>query len=117
MVEDEDPVREVTALLLETLGYEVLQVSNAEAALDLAQNTSAKIDLLLTDVIMPGMSGRELAEVLRTREPGLPVLFQSGYTDDIVVRRGILHAEVAFLHKPFTIDALAKKIRDLFDKK
>jgi two-component system cell cycle sensor histidine kinase/response regulator CckA len=117
LVEDEDPVREVTALLLESLGYQVLQVSNAADALNLMENTRVKIDLLFTDVIMPGMSGRELAEALRARDPGLKVLFQSGYTDDMVVRHGVLRSEVAFLQKPFTIDSLAKKIRDRLDQK
>jgi two-component system, cell cycle sensor histidine kinase and response regulator CckA len=117
LVEDEDPVREVTALLLESLGYEVLQVSNAKAALDLVENTRAKIDLIFTDVIMPGMSGRALVEALRMRDPGLKVLFQSGYTDDMVMGHGVLHAEVAFLQKPFTVDALAKKIRERLDQK
>ena len=117
LVEDEDPVREVTALLLESLGYQVLQVSNAKDALNLVENTRAKIDLLFTDVIMPGMSGRELVEALRLRDPGLKVLFQSGYTDDMVIRHGILRAEVAFLQKPFTVDALAKKIRERLDQK
>ena len=117
LVEDEDPVREVTALLLESLGYQVLQVSNVEDALNLVENTRAKIDLLFTDVIMTGMSGRELAEALWARDPELKVLFQSGYTDDMVVRRGVLRSEVAFLQKPFTVDALAKKIRDRLDQK
>ena len=117
LVEDEDPVREVTALLLESLGYEVLQVSNAKDAINLVENTRAKIDLLFTDVIMPGMSGRELVEALRLHDPGLKVLFQSGYTDDMVIRHGILRAEVAFLQKPFTVDALAKKIRERLDQK
>jgi CheY-like chemotaxis protein len=117
LVEDEDPVREVTALLLESLGYQVLQVSNAADALNLMENTRVKIDLLFTDVIMPGMSGRELAEALRARDPGLKVLFQSGYTDDMVVRHGVLRSEVAFLQKPFTVDSLAKKIRDRLDQK
>jgi two-component system cell cycle sensor histidine kinase/response regulator CckA len=71
----------------------------------------------LTEVIMPGMSGRELAEAFRALDPSIKVLFQSGYTDDMVVRHGILHAEAAFLQKPFNIDALAKKIRDLLDQR
>ncbi len=116
LVEDEDPVREVTALLLESLGYQVLQASDAQEALNLMQNTRARIDLLLTDVVMPGMSGRELAEQFHLRDPALKVLFQSGYTDDMVVRHGILHAEVQFLQKPFTVEALAKKVREVLDQ-
>jgi two-component system cell cycle sensor histidine kinase/response regulator CckA len=117
LVEDEDPVREVTALLLESLGYQVLHVCSAEEALDLVEANTAKIDLLLTDVVMTGMGGRELAEALCTRSPGLKVLFQSGYTDDMVLRYGILHSEVAFLQKPFTIDTLAKRIREILDRR
>jgi PAS domain S-box-containing protein len=117
LVEDEDPVREVNALLLESLGYQVLQVASAEEALHLVQSKRAKVDLLFTDVIMPGMSGRELAEAFRVYDPTIKVLFQSGYTDDVVVRNGIMHAEVAFLQKPFSVDVLAQKIRNLFDQR
>jgi two-component system, cell cycle sensor histidine kinase and response regulator CckA len=117
LVEDEDPVREVTALLLESLGYHVLQVAGAEAALELVQDKRPKIDLLFTDVLMPGMSGRELAEAFRVHDPSIKVLFQSGHTDDIVVRLGILNSEVAFLQKPFTVGSLAKKVRELLDRK
>jgi two-component system cell cycle sensor histidine kinase/response regulator CckA len=117
LVEDEEPVREVNALLLESLGYLVLQVSDAEQALKLGQNEQVKIDLLFTDVIMPGMCGRELAEAFRALRPSIKILFQSGYTDDTVVGHGILQTEVPFLQKPFSIDALAKKIRNLFDQK
>jgi PAS domain S-box-containing protein len=117
LVEDEDPVREVTALLLESLGYRVLQAAGAEEALDLVQGTKPQIDLLFTDVLMPGMSGRELAEAFRLHDPCIKVLLQSGHTDDIVVRLGILNAEVAFLQKPFTVGTLAKKIRELLDQK
>jgi two-component system, cell cycle sensor histidine kinase and response regulator CckA len=117
LVEDEDPVREVNTLLLESLGYRVLQVSDAEEALKLGQNKQVKIDLLFTDVMMPGMSGRELAEAFRALHPNIKILFQSGYTDDIVVRQGVLQTEVPFLQKPFSIETLAKKIRNLFDQK
>jgi two-component system, cell cycle sensor histidine kinase and response regulator CckA len=116
LVEDEDPVRVVTALLLETLGYRVWQASSAEEALRLVQGSPERIDLLMTDVIMPGMSGRQLAESLRTQYRGLKVLFQSGHTDDTVVRQGILHAEVAFLQKPFTLETLARKVREALDR-
>jgi two-component system, cell cycle sensor histidine kinase and response regulator CckA len=117
LVEDEDSVREVNALLLESLGYRVLQVSDAEQALKLVQNEQVKIDLLFTDVIMPGMSGRKLAEAFRAHDPSIKILFQSGYPDDLVVRDGILETEEPFLQKPFGLDALAKKIRHLFDQK
>jgi two-component system cell cycle sensor histidine kinase/response regulator CckA len=117
LVEDEDPVREVTALLLESLGYRVLQAAGAEEALELVRGKKPQIDLLFTDVLMPGMGGRELAEAFRVHDPCIKVLLQSGHTDDIVVRLGILNAEVAFLQKPFTVSTLAKKIRELLDHK
>jgi two-component system cell cycle sensor histidine kinase/response regulator CckA len=115
LAEDEQPVRDITALLLETLGYRVLKASNGEEALRLAEASQEKIHLLMADVVMPGLSGRELAEVLRSRDPNLKVLFQSGYTDDAVLRYGIVHAEVAFLPKPFTLDVLARKVREVLD--
>jgi two-component system, cell cycle sensor histidine kinase and response regulator CckA len=116
LAEDEDAVREVTAQLLEAFGYKVLKASSGEAALRLAESQHGKIHLLMTDVVMPGMGGRELADLLRAREPQLKVLFQSGYTDDAVVRYGVVHAEVAFLQKPFTPQALAEKVRQALDQ-
>jgi CheY-like chemotaxis protein len=115
LVEDEDPVREVTALLLETLGYRVWQASSAEEALRLVGASREKLDLLLTDVVMPGMNGRELADALQSHGPGLKLLFQSGYTHAVAVRAGIVHAKMAFLQKPFTLDALSRKIREVLD--
>lgn len=116
LAEDEDAVREVTAQLLEAFGYQVLKASSGEEALRLADSQRGKIHLLMTDVVMPGVGGRELADLLRAREPQLKVLFQSGYTDDAVVRYGVVHAEVAFLQKPFTPQALAEKVRQALDQ-
>lgn len=117
LVEDDDAVRSINSLLLKTLGYQVWQVASAEEALKLVQSKRMKIDLLFTDVIMPGMSGRGLAEALRVYASDIKVLFQSGYTDDMVVRHGIFGGEVAFLQKPFSVDALSKKIREVLDQK
>ena len=110
LVEDEAPIRKITALLLKRLGYRVQEASSGEEALRLAQGSREKIDLLMTDVDMPGMSGRELAEVLRARDAGLKVLFLSGHTS-------VLHTEVTFLQKPFTLDALSKKLREVLDRR
>ena len=116
LVEDEEPVRSVTTLLLEALGYRVLQAENGQDALRLFEASGEKIDLLMADVVMPDLSGREVAEALQAMDPHLKVLFQSGYTDDTVVRRGILRAEVAFLKKPFSLDDLARKVRETLDR-
>ena len=116
LVEDEAPVRAVTLLLLESLGYRVLEAASAEEALRLAQAGREKIELLMSDVIMPGKNGHELAVALRRRDPGLKVLFQSGYAGETVARHGIAEAETAFLQKPFTLEALAKKVREVLDQ-
>jgi two-component system, cell cycle sensor histidine kinase and response regulator CckA len=116
LVEDEASVRKVTALLLNTLGYRVLEASCAEDAVRRFQESQEKIDLLMTDLVMPDMNGWELANRLWAGDPTLKALFQSGYTDDAVMRHGILHAEVAFLKKPFTLNALARKVRDVLDQ-
>jgi two-component system, cell cycle sensor histidine kinase and response regulator CckA len=103
LVEDEASVREITALLLVRLGYQVKAASSGQEALHLAQDSREKIDLLMTDVLMPGMSGSELAEVLRASDAGLKVLFLSGHIGDTLARHGVVHTEVAFLQKPFTL--------------
>jgi two-component system cell cycle sensor histidine kinase/response regulator CckA len=93
----------------------VLDADGGAEALRIAGGHSGPIHLLVTDVVMPGMGGRELAEGLRTRYPGLRVLYVSGYTDDAVVRHGIVEATDAFLQKPFTAVSLARKVRAVLD--
>ncbi|MGH7520041.1 MAG: ATP-binding protein, partial [Gemmatimonadales bacterium] len=119
LVEDEDPVRSVTRQLLERNGYTVLEAADGLEALALVgeENGSVQFDLLLTDVIMPGMSGRQLAEHLKSRRPSLLVLFMSGYTDDAVVRHGMLEPGLAYLEKPFRPPALLQKLRDVLDRR
>jgi CheY-like chemotaxis protein len=113
VVEDEPAVRVIAAELLTRAGDNVIQAGAAEAALALSMDGSP--DLLLTDVVMPGMSGSELGEALRDRHPGLRVLFMSGYTDDIVMRHGVRERRLAFVEKPFTRTTLLESVRNALD--
>ncbi len=117
LVEDEDGVRGLAVLVLQTYGYKVLAAGAGKEALRLVEKRSGGIDLLVTDVVMPGMGGPELADILRPRFPQMKVLFSSGYTDDAVVRHGLLQEEVAFLQKPYTPLALVKRVRQVLDEK
>jgi PAS domain S-box-containing protein len=120
LVEDDASVRELVHLLLLRLGYQVLVAPNGLAALALVNERGGAalgIDLLLTDVVMPGMNGRELAERLRSLHPALHVLYCSGYADDVMVHHGNVQAEFNFIAKPYTVAALAKKLRQVFDGK
>src|SRR6185436_738855 len=101
LVEDEAQVLRIIREVLENQGYKVLSAANGEAALQLAEDQTTEIGLLLTDVVMPQMSGRELAERLLTLRPQLKVLYMSGYTDDAIVRHGLLEDTLNFIQKPF----------------
>ncbi|MGH7545568.1 MAG: ATP-binding protein [Gemmatimonadota bacterium] len=115
LVEDEASVRALAARVLRKQGYRVLEAADGEAARRQLESESTSVDLLLTDAILPGASGRELADRARAARPDLKVLFVSGYTDDVIARHGVLEAGVEFLEKPFTPEALARRVRDVLD--
>ena len=115
LVEDERSVRTSMSIQLKKLGYTVYEAESAEVALRLAADFANGIDLLLTDVVMPGMSGRELADKLVAEHPAMQVLYMSGYTADIIAHRGILQEGVNFISKPASCDALAAKVREILD--
>ncbi len=116
LVEDENLVRGLCVQILERLGYKVLRGSNGTEAIAVAQKYGDRIDLLMTDVVMPGMSGVELAAQLVQRHPETRVLFTSGYTDDAIVHHGVLGEGVSFIGKPYTPSALARKVREVLDE-
>ena len=116
LVEDEPAVRELARSILTGQGYSVIAVDSAAEAEQIASKRSREIHLLLTDVVMPGVSGRELARRITARNPKTRVMFMSGYTDSVVASGGVLEAGVAFLQKPFTPRALAQKVREVLDR-
>jgi PAS domain S-box-containing protein len=115
LVEDEESLRNIVRECLEANGYTVIEARHAPHALEIVEAHSAPIHLLITDVVMPGMSGRELVSRVATSHAETRVLYMSGYTDDAVVLHGVLAADVAFLQKPFTEQALARKVREVLD--
>jgi len=117
VVEDEAALRELTCVLLEDAGYTVLESSGAEEALEAAKDMQCKIDLLLTDIVMPRLDGRELANQMVSLRPDLKVLYMSGYTDDIIVHRGVLTQGTVLVQKPFTKRTLLQKVRETLDSK
>ena len=115
LVEDDETVRRLIREVLHKCGYEVLDAADGDAALSICEQYPKGIDLLLTDVVMPRMSGREVASRVAALRPDMKVLFMSGYTDDAIVHHGVLDAETPFIEKPFALDVLARKVRDVLD--
>jgi len=115
LVEDDEKVRELAVKILEMQGYEVLEAGSGSEALRICQEFKKPIHLILTDVVMPEMSGRQLAERLREVCEGFKVLYMSGYTDNAIVHHGVLEKGVDFIQKPFTMDGLARKVREVLD--
>ena len=115
LVEDDEVVRKLVSKVLDNEGYRLLEAANGVAALSICAQYEERIHLLLTDVIMPEMSGRDLADRLVPQHPEMKVLFMSGYTDDVIADHGVLDAGTAFIQKPFAPDVLARKVRDVLD--
>jgi len=113
VVEDEAAVRELTVKMLRKLGHTVLAAADGPEAIEIAKSYVGPIALLLTDVVMPSMSGRQVADELLKLRPELKVLYLSGYTDNTVVHHGVLEVGVEFLPKPFSREGLARKIREV----
>jgi CheY-like chemotaxis protein len=115
LVEDEEMVREMTREILQESGYQVLEAKHGQDALRVAEQHHGPIHLMLSDVVMPQMSGRELAEQLSPVRREMKVLYMSGYTDDAIVHHGVLDEGMAFIEKPFTPHALAHKLREVLN--
>ncbi|MCU0595307.1 MAG: transporter substrate-binding domain-containing protein [Desulfobacterota bacterium] len=116
IVEDEPMVRNLAVKVLDRYGYHVLSAENGREALESSRGHGGPIHLMLTDVVMPGMSGRELVEMLREVRPEMKVLYMSGYTDDAIVCHGILEKGIAFIQKPFTPEDMARKVREVLEE-
>jgi CheY-like chemotaxis protein len=117
LCEDQEDVRSLTYRILAAHGYEVIVAASGQEALRLAEEWRRRIHLLVTDVVMPGMSGREVALLLGPAHPTMKVLYLSGYPDESIARHGVLEPGVAFLQKPFTAEMLARRVREVLDRR
>ena len=115
LVEDAAPLRKLAQTFLQASGFRVQSAESGEDALEVAARSGGTFDLLLTDVVMPGMNGRVLAEQLSPRQPGMKVLYMSGYTDSFIAGHGVLNPGTHLLHKPFTEEVLIRKVREVLD--
>ena len=115
LVEDSEPLKKLAQKFLEAAGFQVLSAGSGEEALEVAARYGGTFDLLLTDVVMPGINGRVLAEQLLPRQPGMRVLYMSGYTDSFIAGHGVLEPGTHLLHKPFTDEVLIRKVREVLD--
>jgi CheY-like chemotaxis protein len=116
LVEDAESLRELTRVLLKNNGYTVLVAENGAEAIELAEHEDRPIHLLLTDVVMPGMSGRELANYLTAKRPDMSVIYMSGYTNDAIAHHGVLDSGVFLIEKPFSQETLIRKLREVLDR-
>jgi CheY-like chemotaxis protein len=116
IVEDEDAVRRLAERILRSAGYKILSAASGGDALVLCEKHSGTIDLLLTDVVMPQMSGRELADRLTMARQGLKVLYMSGYTDNAIIHHGVLDPGIRFVGKPFSAAELTRKVREALEE-
>jgi CheY-like chemotaxis protein len=115
LVEDSEPLRKLAKTFLESRGFRVLSAESGEDALQVAARFGGVFDLLLTDVVMPGINGRILAENLLLRQPSMKVLYMSGYTDSFIAGHGVLDPGIHLLHKPFIEEVLIRKVREVID--
>jgi DNA-binding NtrC family response regulator len=116
IAEDEPSLRKYISDVLKPLGYKILGAADGEEALRISADYKEDIHLLLTDFIMPGMNGRELADTMQKDRPDMKVLIMSGYTDDVIAQHGVLENGLNFLQKPVTVARMASKIREVFEE-
>jgi CheY-like chemotaxis protein len=116
LVEDEEVVRKLAVQILKRQGYTVLEGSHGNEALNICNKHDGPIHLLVTDVVMPKMSGRELAERIASSQPEIKVLYMSGYPDNAITHHGVLEKGMNYIQKPFTVDGLARRVREVLDK-